>query len=370
MNKLNFFILGFLALFFSLNFTSCNDGTNIIESNSNLNDHQNPNAKVFSVQEMNAISEKFTKDYAVFEDINQYTNFINSYSNMSQLDKDNLVSLIPFVSFDKYLEGLLAELDKFNTREEIVRFVKNNDRYLKILKNDEGEEEVEFQNISYFHGRPFFNNDQIVKVGEEYYKYLDDICVKGKDVNSLKQLKTVNDVKNAGIKYDTVAKLLFKSGEKIDNNSRWGEEGVTFEWEEIHDPSWCKNDRKVRLTLEFVSNVNTFWDPIFGTTVQHTVSRSALLEGRKKGIPCIWYGYSTVLTWNNFDFRYRINFNGTITSHTWTFGNTVQTSSGIHRHNQIQFYVANWDFCDFEWTKKRTSATSQGMAGKWLEVDE
>lgn len=368
MNRLKFLLVSLLGLFIVFNFVSCSHETEFMETNAIIT--ENPNAKSFSIQELLTISKQFNNDYAVFDDINQYSNFVNSYSNINQTDKDLLLGSISYVSIDKYLDNLLTELDRFTTREEVVRFVRNNEKYLKMVINKNGDEEVEFQNISYYHSRPFLNQDQIVKVGDEFFKYISNLCVRSKDLSSLKQLKTVSDIKNSSLKYDTVAKLLFKSSENLDNNSRWGDEGVPYIFEEIHDPSWCKNDRKVRLTLEFVTSINTFWDPIFGTTYQHTVSRSALLEGRKKGIPCIWYGYSTVLTWNNFDFRYRIYFNGTITSHTWTFANTEQTSSGIHRHNQIQFYVENWDLCDFEWTKKRTSASSRGMAGKWLEVDE
>src|SRR5699024_5824394 len=132
---------------------------------------------------------------------------------------------------------------------------------------------------------------------------LDDIKITNPDYYYLQQSNNKDDFINQD---STVIKVV-KSYSQPSNTQiaeLRGQFGYNF-WEYIRNPSGCKNDRKIEFSIKFVENINEFYDPGLGWTMQVLVTRSATLKGRRKGIPCIWYSYKTNLKWKNFKFKYR-----------------------------------------------------------------
>jgi|GEM_PF-3159625 len=356
--------------------SSCNKDNTLIPKNAGLEqtlESQNPPkaAKQLSFNEVAQISRNFTNDYASFSDFNQYSNFINSYWALTDNEKEEIIKSIQFETVDQHLGTLLAEIDNFNSREEIISYIQENEKHLKLSMDSEGNEQIVSNNLSLYHGKPFFNSNQIVRVGDEYIKYVDNVCVLSTNLNSLERIATKEDAITSNLKLLTVAKILTTSGEELEYGSRWGDENNPYLWTATYNPKWCKKDRRAKLELNFVGDIDRYNDPIFGIIDIHTVSRYANLKAQKKGIPCIWYGYSTKMTWNNFHFEYDISLNGTTTSQTiWKESNLTKTTRNITRRKTIQTYVSNLQNYDFQWTKKRTSATLAVLNGKWIEIDE
>jgi hypothetical protein len=91
------------------------------------------------------------------------------------------------------------------------------------------------------------------------------------------------------------------------------------------------------------------------------IFRTARAEAWKKGIPCIWYKYSTPMTWNNCNLSGSFS-NGVLTSFTPT-DITINTSE-IDR-SALLVTVPDPSL-QFFWTTKTSSITHQGMAGAWI----
>lgn len=365
MNKIKFLIP--IIFIFSLFFTSCNvEEENLINDNKSLNTREMENS--LSYQEISDIVDNFGADYASFSSDKIYYRFISSFYDLSEKEREQIIEKLKFEPIDAFLDGLMEQIDKMQTREEVLNFIDKNSRYLKLERSSDGEEYVEFNNYSEHLSHPFFNRDQIIKVGEVYHKYVDDICVKGDDLTQILKLDTKEQALAAGLEHF----IATEENSKVESfNYRWGDLGIVYEEEEIYNPAWCVNDRKVELQYGFPYSSFQSYDPVFGYLTHVAVARYARIRAIRKGYPCIWYPHKDDITWNNFLFKYDFKVNGVITQYTWSQPNMFEQNVYTINFEQLAYtYIANWDSFDCQWTKKRTSATTAEMNGVWLHFDE
>ncbi len=361
MKKITF--LTAIVFIFSLCFLACNKEE---EKLTNLNKVDKESSLSFG--EISDIAENFSSDYASFSSDKSYHRFITGFYALSETEKEQILGKLRYEPIDAFLDGLMEQIDKMQTREEVLNFIDKNSRYLKLERRSDGEEYVEFNNYSEHLSHPFFNRDQIIKVGEVYHKYVDDICVKGDDLTQLLKLDTKEQALAAGLEHF----IATKETNKVESfDYRWGDLGIVYEEEEIYNPAWCVNDRKVELQYGFPISSFQSYDPVFGYLTHVAVARYARIRAIRKGYPCIWYTHKDDITWNNFLFQYDFKVNGVITQHTWSKPNMYEQNVSNIEFEQLAYtFIANWDSFDCQWTKKRTSATTTEMNGVWLHFDE
>lgn len=339
---------------------------NLINDDKSLNTREMENS--LSYQEITDIVDNFGADYASFSSDKSYYRFISSFYDLSEMEREQILGKLKFETIDAFLHGLLEQIDKMQTREEVFNFIDTNSKYLKLERSSDGEEYVEFNNYSEHISNSFFNKDQIIKVGDVYYKYVDDVCVLGEDLNKIRELDTKEKILNSNLDY-FIATNMINEYESI--VVRWGDLEKLYTWEKAFNPGWCKNDRKVKMKLIFRGSGFPLYVDNKLISASVVVSRSSIVKAFRKGIPCIWYRHKDNITWKNFSFEYDLKIGEDITHYFWskpdmTFENTYYQD---FTEKIFEFDKLKTDF-DCQWTKKGSSVTTSEMNGVWLHVAE
>jgi hypothetical protein len=94
------------------------------------------------------------------------------------------------------------------------------------------------------------------------------------------------------------------------------------------------------------------------------VARQTKAEAWKKGLPCIWYKYSTPMTWNACNLSGVMN-PGNIPINYTPADVTINTST-IDRSALLLTMPETSPSLNFTWTTKASEITHQGMAGSWI----
>lgn len=303
------------------------------------------------------ISKNFNKDYAVFKDFDEYRLFMKKYNKFSYDEQRAIVKNLRYVTFQNQLNFLYSEIDKMSSAQEMEDFVNRYNGILKLERRN-GEQEIVSVGVTNHSVKPFLNKDRIIKVGDKYLKYIFDYAIESNDYNDLLGLSSVDEILNCGHKFHIASK-------KYDDLNKGQRDLGTYikEWS-TYDPSWCKNDRRITMDAGFYIDAL----PLPGGGFFTEIMLKSEAWATKKGIPCIWYGYSTIITWNNFSINYVKHWNGVTTYHNFSGPNLSQEESTLTRFTITDF--GTWGSTpDNRLTSVTSNLTTPGMNGQWLNVN-
>ncbi|MBK8626630.1 MAG: hypothetical protein IPN86_14005 [Saprospiraceae bacterium] len=301
-------------------------------------------------------------DVATFKSEEDFNSFMKTLPTLTHHQKLELANQTSFTSVEEHLESLYDQLDLIDNREAFI-FANQNSEYLEIVTNDIGDEEVVEKEISQHTSAIIHNTDRIIKVGDIYYKYISDLVVKNKDYQALKVLKSSEDVKNSRMNFEKAYEILGK-----DNSVRWTDLGKAFSLQAEKNPSGCKNDRRVKFSWVLFEFTDQGGD-ITGKRI-HLLTE---IHPTKKGIPCIWYRYKTVITRNNFNFtgNIRVTNSSLTSSFNVSIPNTVVTSSSLDSDNFLFGFIPIGDQkAEACFTRERVDVTTQGKGGLWINLNQ
>lgn len=205
--------------------------------------------------------------------------------------------------------------------------------------------------------KPFLNKDKTIKVGEYFQKYIGKYVVYAKNVSDLKEVNSVKELSSSGLKYEKVVEELSENINRDDLN-------VTFNYELTNDNSWCKNDRRIKFSLSVITVAFT---DVNGFTA-HEFHRISFGTAHRKGIPCIWYKYSTSFTWNDYHLAGDVTIEGTTINRSFTAANQNINTSTFDRSGLIDGALPGQGGFGYDWTTTESRLTHQGMAGDWIEL--
>lgn len=88
-----------------------------------------------------------------------------------------------------------------------------------------------------------------------------------------------------------------------------------------------------------------------------------------KGIPCVWYAYSTPFTWNDCELTGNVTLSGNVQNVPFTEIDETITIAVFDRTELAWGTVPlGSTSVTFDWTVTESRLTHQGMAGAWIEL--
>lgn len=330
---------------------------------------QDSNNEVQSINleiDVDRVVDNFKSNYAFFESKDELSRFMISFDKLNDSKKEELVKSLKFKTINKTIDDYYEEMAKLRTEEEFQNLVNKSNGLFEIGLNDEGEKEVFEVGLTKHSIVNFLNENLIIKVGENYFKYYADLLIKSNSPQELSRLNSKEAIINSGLPFETSYKVL-----KSEVNSRWGEANLVRTWKETKDKPWCNSDRRVRLRVSIVEEYHNVNDPILGNITHILVGRNANVYPFRKGFPCIWFNYKTRIIWEDFDLKYKTKENSDqILSHHWVHANEDVEARNITRKSTIFAYIPQFGHTfDCMWTDIVSNITTRGIWSKWLRVN-
>lgn len=348
MKRFNLFF-AFMAII-AFSFTSCEK-----ENTTNID---SPSEDVLNSDDLSkvlTIAQGFKTDYAEFKDGAEFLEFSKAYSNLNTMDRRRAINSYSFKTRSQVFDDLNETIGGFDTEEEVIDFVDQNSDILVLVDNEDGSKEVVEADASKHVAYHFLNSNGIIKVGEDFHKYVGLYLLKSKNYSELISVNNVEEAAKLGLESAKVVNLLNTKRDDLD---------VEFSRQIDNDNSFCKNDRRIRLEYEMAENVFTV-----GGTLNIQLNRILKVLARRRGIPCAWYAYSTPITWNDCEFTGDVTLAGVTDNLVFTAANETTTSTSIDRSGLAWGTVPlGSTSVTFNWTVRETRTTHQGMAGIWIEL--
>lgn len=308
------------------------------------------NTSLLSLNELTEKVSDFNSEYASFENEDEFYNFLTSFDNLEEEEKNELLTKLPYQTLENYLDVAYEGMNDIETEEEFVDYIANRSNYFSIEKMDNGEKEIIELGESLHTASILLNASRIVKVGEEYSLFLDNERAYSEDYAELKTVKNSEDLVVSGLRQETVVEMI-DAVQKVG----WDE---ALDAEKVEDKFRCKNDRKI------VFEMNAITSSFNGNIKQGR--RFARVTAKRKGIPCFWYKFKADILWNNFRLEYFIGTDFI----SWTVGNTFQSNVKSITRNELIVQTTNGDdLPTFLWTKAVTVTTHDEMGGQALIID-
>ncbi|MGB4958272.1 MAG: hypothetical protein WBO36_02290 [Saprospiraceae bacterium] len=361
MKKLKFFLATFVVTIFIFGLYSC--------TKEEISDTQEITKNIVDINSINIdldkVSDGFGQNYAIFSNATEFANFITKYGSISEDNRIKLLKKRKYISLDTYLNEIVKGMDKLNSKDDVDAYIIKYQNILELQQTDQGEDILAFKNITKHGVKPFLNVDMIVKVGDEFLKYVDTYAVYANEYSKLLNLHSIEDIKNSGLQFHKAYNVLSKESFKK-NQIELRTLGNYFFDYATYDVSWCKNDRRV----SFEIGIYEYWFNL-GGIFQITIDRRAEANATKKGIPCIWYANYTEITWNNFNMAYNFtNHLGVTSNEPWVLPNLYQHAHCITRGETFYVYQSNWGgIATYSFTKMRSDLITTGMANHWLIIN-
>lgn len=107
------------------------------------NDLQLEKEQSFVLPDVNLakIVENFDKDYATFSSYIEYAAFIKKFKEISLEEQQELISKVKYETIEEILDRAYEGMNDLETREEFVHYLKQYEKYLKLVELPNGEEE-------------------------------------------------------------------------------------------------------------------------------------------------------------------------------------------------------------------------------------
>jgi hypothetical protein len=237
-------------------------------------------------------------------------------------------------------------MNALETEQQFYNYVSNYSDILEIQVMDNGEKEVAEKEISLHSIASFLNADRIVKVGDDYKKFIGSIAVISSTYSELLSINETHKIK---------AHTNFEEVYYIPNN---GLKTVAIDaplvWS-AENGKRCKRRREVYFASDLIveSVTSEYVPPIYKVFCRSRV------EARRKGIPCFWYKYNTDITWNNFRIVYEIN--GGAFVRAWNHSD--QTANNVKKivRTSTTWFSATAP-TDVSWNRVRSTVTTSDLA--------
>jgi len=366
MNRLKILLAAFVVAVLTLGLYSC------------AKEETNTENKVIN-DELTNISQNYSQlvdlssNVATFKSEEDFSKFMKILPTLSDQQKEELVNQAAFTTFENYLDSLYEQMNMIDDREEFINFINQHSDVFEIIIDDSGDEEVIEKEVSLDPSAIINNKDRIFKVGDTFYKHISDICIKSKDYNILKTIKSKNDAINSRLDYDIAYKILGS-----DSSLRWTDLNKEFSLIAVNNQSGCNNDRRVKLSWEVFEDDITIKIPRADGGTDKIKNNLVLvtteIHPTRKGRPCIWFKYKTLITRNNFNFTVDVRVtNSTIaTSFNLTRPNTQVEARGLDTGPDLvlSYFPIGNQKTEACWTRERADVTTQGMGGLWINLNQ
>ncbi len=300
--------------------------------------------------DLNEVSSKFTNEYAYFESNEELRAFYIQFVNSDEARKETLLNKLNYQTLDEKLDVIYEGMITIETREAFVDYVSNYSDLIEIAMIGDEEEVIE-KEISKHAIAPFLNTDRIIKVGDEFRKFIGEYYVASSNYDDLAMIHRGKDIYKSELNYEKV--LSIESG--------FPQKKTSYFFAELgNNQRRCKNKRKVQLIADLTVNATN--DQYAG--VVYDVFPYIEAVAKRKGIPCIWYRYKTHLEWDNFHFEYIIDGRPKV---TWLENDIKLYTKEIIRTNGDNFLGSYSPIC--EWKKIRSTIGSRGLGTKVMDID-
>lgn len=302
----------------------------------------------------------FNSNYASFDSPEDFDKFLVKLYELSEADLNEFSSNISFTTIYEYLDDLYDQLDEIEDESEFKAFVNQHDDYLAIIEDEYGELEVVEKDMFIAPIRVLQNKDRIVKVGDDFVKFIGNLYVLSNDYGTLSNLKSVADVNNSDFDFK-VAYTTFD----VDASQRELNRIKSIQIEK--DVRGCRKDRRVEFSWVVGRQETSF----SGSPVDVTFFVATTIKPTKKGRPCIWYRYKTRITRNNFNFQGDIMLNSVLAA-TWNIVREDTEVEARRLDTDEAFFSYFPLFPTTEqafWTRERVDVTTRGMDGMWINLD-
>jgi len=321
--------------------------------------------------DLELIVNGFENDFAHFDNEEEFSYFIDGFSDLDEDGKELLLSKVKYNTLHQSMDEMYAKFEDMTNESQIQSELSKFPGLLEIIENEDGEKIVNDENVTQHTVVGVLNKDAFIKIGDDYIRFIGNYWIKSKSVSDLLSENTIEDIKKSKLTHGIAWEELYK-----EEDSRWGDLEDTHSWEKEKNKRWCKNDRKVKLQVRIFSEVNSFTDPIFGKTTQVKIIRKASVKPYRKGYPCVWYNYRSTITWNNFNMKYKQRSTVGVPpiaqeNIVWTESNIVQYTREIKREKVIFFFIIeDGGSYDCEWESIKSNVTTTGIGNQWLIVNE
>jgi len=358
-NLVRLFIITFL-------FSACSD-------NLNLN---NEIGSLDSNRDLKEILSGFSDQYAIFKSENELSDFIIHFNTLSDSEKEEIIIDLPFITISQVLKDFYEEIPTFTRAQQFYDLVEESNGLLQIEQSPDGDSEVVEIGLSDHDIWNFLNNKMIVKVGNEYFKYYNQYRISSVDANELDRINSIESVHNSNLGFELAYEELFT----YDGFMRINDIGQTIKDEVVKNEPWCKNDRRLRYRARIGRNFASSSSGITG----HWLYAYVKLRPATKGIPCIWYNYTTRVICEDFhhQFKYTI-IDGEVIQPEVLFdwvepdydGETnqlhfeIQLPTIYNSNSEIANGVPFVEYYEAWWTKRYLDGTSRGIDPLWMNID-
>lgn len=323
--------------------------------------------------DISLIISKFTHEYAFFENEEVLNVFLSELRKMKRNEKVELFDNLPYKTVSDKLKAFYSDMDEFREAQQFYDLVDNTNGLLEITENELGESEVLEPGLPEHSISQILNEDLIIKVGNTYHKYFNQYKIQSKNLNELSKISNIDQLSSSNLEHEVFYQVMAESSFDRDLNQIIPDELV------VNEP-WCVNDRRVRYTalINYYSGYHHIFP--FANLIAIVKVRPA-----KKGIPCIWYNYTTRII--SEDFRHEFNY--TLTSEK--FGHFDPVEIGSVRNSWIEedfdgeenellyerefwrFQLTDQDFLlrviDAKWITRHQNITTDDVMPEQLNID-
>lgn len=234
-----------------------------------------------------------SKNIISFENFSEYKIAQEKVLTMNNEELKNYEESLGYKSFGRASEEFYRniEMDKFNSKEEIVSFVIKNNHFLQLIDDENGELELETK----FYNNPkryFLNKDYMFEIGNSLYKVVEEgVIISGSEnYDLLKEIDSDNIEsyvnKNEG--------LTFLSNKfKVEDN---GLKDATYNCGQSKTARKTNGRDRVKMEMSISYSDTYGWDPINQVEYPMTILNNYVLIRPYKRTLGIWYWCSRTLS--------------------------------------------------------------------------
>lgn len=302
--------------------------------------------------------------YLSFADINEYNAFVNYIS-----DYDEEMSLLNGVSYETFEDNINLIYDEIGAleddqEEEFLQIIDRNSDFFEIITLEDGDAELVEKEYVRSSIRSFLNTNRVIKIGDNFRKYVGDMVVESTNLEDLINLNTTEQITNSGLFSFEITKKISSSNSA--STRAENDRGTTLTWSTTKDQAWCHNDRRITYSLWFETGRLDL--PNGAGRVYNIIPAAKVTAYRKRG--CIWAKYTTNIVW--FYHRTQHTIDGI--DFNWFENNEISRNAKEIKRNGMDggFNLLTFDnSVSACWRAVQSSATHRGMgAGRTVTVNE
>lgn len=227
-----------LVLVCSLVIMSCSKDK-LLTNEKNVENQEINDYLKLSNEEFKSILQNFTNEYAKFNSEREFHAFTTYFYNLEGSEQESILNGLSYTTLDEKLSEAYDGMDALETEQQFYNYVSNYSDILEIQVMDNGEKEVAEKEISLHSIASFLNADRIVKVGDDYKKFIGSIAVISSTYSELLSINETHKIK---------AHTNFEEVYYIPNNGLKTVVDLPVEWS-TGNALRCKRLREVFLLL-------------------------------------------------------------------------------------------------------------------------